>query len=212
VTQVERAVHGAGRPLVSVLTPTITGREELLVECKASVAAQTLGNHEHLVLLDRKRKGCAWTMNRLAEQAQGTWLLPLADDDLILPGGLVAWLSAAEGADVVYGPPLVWGETPEQFAGDPPIIGAMALIRRTVWETAGGYNEARDHQEDRDLWERLLQMNARFVRMDDRPTSVYRFWFIGAGQPGNKSRHGPLPPEPAPLTGARITDPGTTLG
>ena len=84
-----------------MLTPTIAGREHLLEECRLSVLYQTYSGWEHLRLLDEEREGCAATMNALAEVARGEWLIPLADDDLILPGCITRLVKASADADVV---------------------------------------------------------------------------------------------------------------
>ncbi|MEN3337128.1 MAG: hypothetical protein V7647_804, partial [Acidobacteriota bacterium] len=166
---------GRVTPLVSVLTPSIPERAEMLSECEASVAAQTFGDWEHLVVVDEARKGCAVTMNRLAADAQGDWLLPLADDDLLLPGCLRALLDRTDDADVIYAPPLVTGnEDRWWFFQAPPAIPSFALIRAELWRELGGYDESLLREEDRDLWVRALAAGARFVRFDDEPCWVYR--------------------------------------
>jgi glycosyltransferase involved in cell wall biosynthesis len=170
--------------MVSVLTPTIKGREHYLAECRASVVFQTSGHWEHLRLVDTDHQGCAATMNALAAEALGTWLLPLADDDLLLPGCIKALLGATGDADVVYPVPLVWGMEPGTYQQAPPAIPSLALIRRTLWERLGGYDTEWQREEDRRLWIRAMATGARFVRYDAQPTWVYRFH--GA----NKSLHG----------------------
>ncbi len=195
---------------VSVLTPTIPERRGFLKECRASVRGQTFRSFEHLVEVDKKRKGCSYTLNRLAERAHGEWLFILADDDLMLPGCLDSHMAAAaDDVDIVYAPPLVWGEAAEQFFMGPPNIPATALIRAGLWRDVGGYDERLGCTEDRNFFGRaasgLKCSPARFVRCDASPTWVYRFH----GQ--NKSR---LQPAVAPLPFAspgNITDPGTTL-
>lgn len=173
--------------LVSVLTPSIPTRAHLLRECRRSVLCQTYEQWEHLVEVDRDREGCAVVMNRLAADAKGEWLLPLADDDLLLPGCLETLLAGAEGADVVYAPPLVTGnEDRWWFFQEPPAIPSFALIRRSLWERLGGYDEALRREEDRQLWVAALAAGARFERVD-APTWVYRLWTKPDGQPGNKS-------------------------
>lgn len=164
-------------PLVSVLTPTIPGREEFLEECVASVAAQLpspVYRWEHLVERDEHGDGCAVMMNTLAHRADGEWLIPLADDDLLLPGALHRLLAASDGADVVYAPPLVTGnEDRWWFFQAAPAIPSFALIRHELWDQLGGYNETLQHEEDRDLWTRALDAGAKFVRIPD-PCWVYR--------------------------------------
>jgi glycosyltransferase involved in cell wall biosynthesis len=169
---------------VSVLTPTIRGREKLLRECRASVLFQTTGCWEHLRLLDEELNGCAASMNELAAAARGEWLLPLADDDLLLPGCLEMLLEEADGGDVIFSRPLVWGADPRPFWGEPPVIPSFALIRRSLWESLGGYDDEWNREEDRRLWIRALAMGARFVKVEYGPTWVYRF------HGGNKSFRG----------------------
>lgn len=173
---------------VSVITPTIAGREHLLLECRLSVKAQTHRHVEHIVMDDIGLVGCAKTMNRAARLAKGEWLIPLADDDLLCPGAVETFISASEDADVVYAPTLVWGEDAQQFLGEPPRMPSIAMIRASAWENVGGYNEDLANTEDQDLWERLMEHRARFVKVESGPTHIYRFHRLKDGSPGNKSR------------------------
>jgi hypothetical protein len=137
---------------------------------------------EHLTLLDTDRAGCSKAYNALAREAWAEWLFVIADDDLMLPGCLDHHLNHSADADIVYAPPLVWGEQADQFLGAPPGIPAVALIRKAVWVDRGGYDENIGAQEDRVFFERAGAAGARFVRVEGSPTWVYRFWG------GNKSR------------------------
>jgi glycosyltransferase involved in cell wall biosynthesis len=160
------------RPLVSVLTPTIVGREAFLEECMISVNGQTYTNFEHLVKLDSHKRGCAQIMNQLARKARGQWLLPLADDDLLLPAALETLLEA--DGDIIWSPPLVWGNDSRHFFGEPPEIPSFALIRKSVWEELGGYEESSIREEDRKLWTKALEAGKVFTKVDSDPTWVYR--------------------------------------
>lgn len=169
---------------VSVLTPSIPERVKLLHECNLSVIAQTTDDFEHLVMVDERRDGCSVTMNKLAAIASGEWLLPLADDDLLLPRCVETLLEHVDQADVVYTPPLVTGnEDRWWFYQAPPVIPAVALIRADLWHTLGGYDESVKREEDRGLWIRALKAGAVFKRIDE-PCWVYRM------HPGNKSMVG----------------------
>lgn len=160
--------------LVSVLTPTIPSRHRMLRQCALSVEAQTIGGWEHLVELDEAGEGCSVVMNRLAAAAQGDWLIPLADDDLLLPGCIEALLEHAADADIVYAPPLVTGnEDRWWFFQAPPAIPSFALIRAELWRDLGGYDETAIREEDRILWTKALEVGARFVRVGE-PCWVYR--------------------------------------
>lgn len=173
--------------MISVLTPSIVERAELRIECRQSVASQTFRNFEHLVKIDRDREGCAVVMNQLAAKAKGSWLLPLADDDMLLPGALATLMRHSTDADIVYAPPLVWGNGDGHFHGEPPMIPSFALIRADLWRELGGYAEQLKREEDRDLWKRAMRAGARFVRADDAPCWVYRFMRNPDGSYRNKS-------------------------
>ncbi len=161
-------------PLVSILTPTIPEREGFLEECRASVNAQTADQWEHVIEYDNDHAGCSVTMNRAAARATGEWLLPLADDDLLLPGCLSALLAHADEGDIVYSPPLVTGnEDRFWFFQAPPAIPSFALIRRELWHELGGYDETLKHEEDRNLWIKAMDAGAQFVRVTE-PTWIYR--------------------------------------
>src|SRR5690242_1685335 len=88
-------------PSVTVITPTLPGREQLLDRCRTSVEAQTI-RCEHLVEADSERVGPAVLRNRLAGRATTEWLLLLADDDELDPASAETLLDRADGADVVY--------------------------------------------------------------------------------------------------------------
>lgn len=177
-------------PLVSVVTTAIQSRaDDLLVECEASVRAQIGVSCEHLVWMDEAGQGAAWGVNHLAQKAQGEWLLPLADDDLILPRCLEILTSASDGADVVYSPPLVWGNDSWHFFQDPPYIPATALIRRELFLKLGGYEQGIVREEDRSFWWKAYDADATFVKVAEHPTWVYRFHAPDSGHQ-NKSYHG----------------------
>jgi glycosyltransferase involved in cell wall biosynthesis len=163
------------RPLVSVITATIPERAKMLAECKASVQAQSYPRVEHIVERDDHREGCSVMVNRAVARAEGDWLLPLADDDLILPRCVEILLAHSADADIVYSPPLVWGlHDPWWFFQAPPAIPATALVRASLWRDLGGYDESARREEDRKLWTRAVDAGARFVRADEQPTWVYR--------------------------------------
>jgi hypothetical protein len=99
--------------------------------------------------------------------------MPLADDDLLLPGCLASLLAGQE-ADVIYSPPLVTGnEDRWWFYQEPPVIPAVALIRRTLWDDLGGYDETLSREEDRNLWVKAIEAGATFWRVLE-PCWVYR--------------------------------------
>lgn len=178
---------------MSVLTPSVPERASMLAEAEASVTGQTYREWEHLVLVDDSYIGCARTVNQLAKAAQGDWLLILADDDLLQPDCLTLHLAASADTHFVYSPPLVEGEPPETFHGDPPAIPSLSLILKEVWDHLQGYDETLTCREDRNLYERALELGYRFKRIPEQ-TWTYRFHENIGG--GNKSRGGIFGPRP----------------
>lgn len=67
--------------ILTVVTPTIPGREDFLEQCKDSVLKQTAGKLPHVVGVDHDREGPAVVRNRLVEQVETPWVLFLDDDD-----------------------------------------------------------------------------------------------------------------------------------
>lgn len=170
-------------PLISVLTPSIPERATFLREAIASVEAQTFRDFEHLIEVDDGHLGYSITTNRLAERSAGEWVLPFCDDDLMLPGCLDEMVAYCDDdVDIVYAPPLVWGQPTEWFTQAPPVIPSFALIRRSVWFELGGYDENAIREEDRKMWIKALAAGKKFVRADKSPTWVYRL-----AHGGNKS-------------------------
>lgn len=73
-------MHGSD---VTVVTPTIPGRERFLEEAKACVDAQTMLPFEHLTWLDSDYRGPGYAMNQLVERVTTDWYQVLPDDDLL---------------------------------------------------------------------------------------------------------------------------------
>jgi hypothetical protein len=70
---------------VTVITPTIPGREILLEECKESVRKQTMRPKDHLIGVDVDGRGPAAMRNSLVEKVKTEWVAFLDDDDLLMP-------------------------------------------------------------------------------------------------------------------------------
>lgn len=150
---------------ITVLTPTIPGREHLLKECRASVAALGL---TQTVMLDVNHEGPAVLRNRMLEHVVTEWTLFLDDDDLLFPNYLDAVTPLLADADVVY---TAW-----QLSGaidpvphptfDPNllrqhnIIPVTACVRTESVRAVGGFGTGK--LEDHELWLSLLDAGYRF--------------------------------------------------
>jgi GT2 family glycosyltransferase len=96
---------------VTVVVPTIAGREQLLQRALDSVWAQTRPAAAVAVVRDQRRRGAAWARNLGAEMAVTGWIAWLDDDDELLPHHLQVLVEAGEasGAGLIYGYPEVVG-------------------------------------------------------------------------------------------------------
>jgi glycosyltransferase involved in cell wall biosynthesis len=103
---------------VTVVVPTIPGREQLLSRALASVYAQVRPAAAIAVVRDHRRQGAWWARNLGAAMAQTPWIAWLDDDDELLPHHLATLLAAAEqsGAGMVYAYPEFVGGRPDPLA------------------------------------------------------------------------------------------------
>jgi hypothetical protein len=178
--------------VVTALTPTIPGRENLLAEAVRSVNAQTVPVHAHLIRCQRPSGEAAPHLcsqfNALLPAVDTEWVAVLADDDLWLPNYVEALEPAFESADVVYSWD-VGGMQPRIDCTDwsnaeifdhlnhSNFIAATAAIRTSALRSIGGWPtnwegaNYRDgghfagspaHAEDWELWRRLAAAGARF--------------------------------------------------
>lgn len=166
---------------ISVVIPTIPGREESLQRAIASAHAQTYPAAAVHVVLDTQRQGAAHTRNKALELVDTEWVAFLDDDDELKPHHLKACArhAALTGADVVY----PW------FDGDDEIgmyevpfsasllrrrnfIPVTVLARTELLVEAGGFtphpDENGDPCEDWGLWLKLLALGATFSHLPKR--------------------------------------------
>lgn len=92
-------------PTLSILTPTIPGRERQVEKLAAKIAQQTAdcaGEVEHLILCDNRARTIGAKRQALLDIARGTYVAFVDDDDDI-SGDYVDWLlaAAATHADVL---------------------------------------------------------------------------------------------------------------
>ena len=179
---------------VSVITPTIPGREQFLAECRESVRAQTVAPAAHIVRSDdpgeRDRAGKEDHMvsqhNALMELVETEWLAVLHDDDTYLPHHIETIAPYLLDHDVVY----TYSTTPQVsrvLVNDWPqaqivaaleganILPACAAIRTSVMREVGGWqHELKPLYSDWSNWLRLARAGARFYGVPVE-TWGYRF-------------------------------------
>lgn len=94
-------------PILSILTPTIRGRESQVAKLQTSIEDQSskLKNSawiEHLVLCDNRARSIGAKRQSLVDIARGQYIAFVDDDDDVAPDYVESLLRAAEtGADVI---------------------------------------------------------------------------------------------------------------
>jgi glycosyltransferase involved in cell wall biosynthesis len=182
----------AGGALVTVITPTIPGREHLLVEACESVARQTLPC-DHSVYMDAERHGPA----RWRAYGVLTMLTPfvafLDDDDVLYPHHVETLLGVLResDADLVWSWPRMAGADqtfvpritdPERLREGRNFIPVTVVARRLALIAAGNFRSD-DRFEDYELWLRLQNLNGR-MRCFEGVTWEYRL------RPGSRTYTG----------------------
>lgn len=157
--------------MITVITPTIKGREDMLKTCKKSVAAQTKPA-KHTVILDKHRAGAPKIRNQAVKNAKTEWVLFLDDDDALHPKHIEKIEPFLQDYDVVFTWPRYVGMPVQpqwlykEF--DPSILdewcpwGQCAAVRRSKYLEVGGQPEKGVVFEDWALWKRLRDGGARF--------------------------------------------------
>lgn len=184
--------HQAGAPpalnvagAITVLTPTLPGRVQLLEQAAASVAAQTIPV-VHLVRADVDRVGPAVLRSELLDEVRTELVAFLDDDDLIDPDHLEALADQLDDAELAWswcrtvglGAPAMprprsLSAALELMRSGRNCIPVTVLARTEAIRDAGGFHP-QDRFEDYALWLRMLDLGHRFHYLK-RETWTYRF-------------------------------------
>jgi glycosyltransferase involved in cell wall biosynthesis len=165
---------------VTVITPTIAGREAQLREACASVDAQTTPVR-HIVALDWSYQGPAKARNGALKGLSTPWVAFLDDDDLLDPHHVSTLLAASDGADVVIPYCRFAGRTiPSRYCNRPysrealrrhGIFPITVLARTEAVLAVGGFPSGR--YEDWLLWNAMAD-NGSVFRVVPEVTWTYR--------------------------------------
>lgn len=166
---------------LTVVTPTVEGREEFLKQNQFTVASQEGGALPHLVMVDADREGPAVIRNRLVEQVETDWVLFLDDDDWLE----FDYLKTVEpfltpDFDVVY----TWCKRIGFNDNlDHPLdlevlrranfIPVTACVRVETFRAVGGFPSGVAY-EDWGLWVRILDHGGNFHMIEDRKWTYRR--------------------------------------
>ena len=157
---------------VTVVTPTIPERRQMLHELGQCIARQTAHPYEWIVRTDRNQAGPAAVVNEMVAEAETEWVFRCDDDDLFDTNHFeTIGEYLTDDVDIVYSWPRVspggWMTETELQVNNPiellrqvNWIASAAAIRTDLWDRLGGYREV--HNEDHDLWIRALDAGATF--------------------------------------------------
>lgn len=172
---------------VTVVTPSLPDRTDMLVEAVASLEAQTVAPYDHLVQVDDEFRGPGPTMNDLVARVETEWVSILPDDDLFDPDYLETMLSHTGRGAVVMSWCRMEGSDHQPYRGewDPRRLLAkqdsgfcgVFLFKKSLWQRLGGFAAI---LEDWDFLCRAIDAGTRFApvyqenwtyRTHDRNTS-----------------------------------------
>jgi glycosyltransferase involved in cell wall biosynthesis len=158
---------GSPEPLEGVVEEMRTGRNPPLPGADCPTIRYVRKEHS----------GIAATRNRGVSEAREEFILWLDSDDVLLPATLAVYrdiLSRFPDADVIYGDLIVTDEKlqprgairhadwyrcnrdllPQMVTGN-PIPNPGTLVRKTLYQRFGGYDETLPRSEDYDWWTRV---------------------------------------------------------
>lgn len=195
-----------GTCLDSILADEYRPKEIVVIDDGSSDA--TLGvveawaaRHQDIVpvsVVSRPNRGVTCTLNELLRMARGEFVIPVASDDYLLPGGIQALatvLAADQSCHAVFGDSVVVNDVgdaiypstlsdyrranrkwltsrlAEAVITNWAVPGSALLYRREPILSIGGYNEDL-HVEDWDFYLRLVSRG--WLRFVDFKVSAYR--------------------------------------
>lgn len=202
---------------ITVVIPTIRGREDLLERAIASIQEPEV-DVEILVKVDDTEGGAAETRNRALEEVSTPLVAFLDDDDEFKPGHLRKCLNhaIATGSDIVYpwfdinrigvirndlDPLLIngkpaFGQVFQPEALDHNNFIPITVLARTdlIWNV-GGFPVPGSEEwpfqdcEDWGLWKRLVRERARFSHLPERTWTWHWHPKNTSGRADNASKH-----------------------
>lgn len=189
---------------ITVVIPTIPGRELMLDRAVESVAAQTLTAAAIVIERDETGTGAAATRDRALARVQTPWVAFLDDDDEMMPHHLAALTSAVlnQAADYVFSWYEVIGGTDpraEEFGipwdpQNPRQTTITTLVRTDLARTHGflegeGDLSSPDRHYAGEDWRFTQRCNAAGARIVHLPEITWRWhhWLRPDGLPGNTS-------------------------
>lgn len=194
--------HGAylEECLRSLLAQTRPDWEAIVVD-DASAESEVI---EHIIagladpriqlLRHEQRKGASGARNTAFRAARGELLLPLDADDRLDPSYLERLAAPLEGdplLEATFCDAQVFGKATwlrksrvpsiDQILVGQPLNGPGTLMRRSLWERVGPYDESPFLISGREDWDLYIRMFSRGARVLHLPEPLYHYRATGAG-------------------------------
>lgn len=152
--------------VVSILTPTIKGREWFLKRNRASVSAQTYPMIQHVIEWE-EGIGPMPAFQRCLDQAMGEFVIALGDDDWLAPHAVERLVDAIGDHDLVFCKTLIVSPGKDRL-----VSGHACLWRKSLTDEIGGYDLRYKHSGDSELYGRMIERGAPFTYL---PEPLYFF-------------------------------------
>jgi glycosyltransferase involved in cell wall biosynthesis len=129
-------------------------------------------------LRHRKNAGLGFARNSGFATADTPYVLPLDADNRLRPEACATLLAKLSATDAAFAYPAIqqFGDASDIFGTEPysvlrlqrgNYIDAMALVRKSAWAAAGGYDHVQYGWEDYDLWCRLAERGQYGIAVPD---------------------------------------------
>ncbi len=130
------------------------------------------------VLRHRENAGLGFARNSGFAAAETPFVLPLDADNRLRPAACETLLRHLSDSTAAYAYPAIqkFGDSDGVVGGAPysvlrlqpgNYIDAMALVRKSAWALAGGYDHVRYGWEDFDLWARIAERGGFGINVDE---------------------------------------------
>jgi glycosyltransferase involved in cell wall biosynthesis len=206
-------------PTISVITPTYN-RPHTVAELLEALSRQTFADFEVFLVNDAGRRiddvvalypslrvevvnlpvnsFHVWARNAALPQVRGEWIMPIDDDDLIVPDHMETMLREAEDADLVYGDVEIFdykmkagtrqptGRFLFAYEHDPALlrrfntyVASGSLYRRKLHDALGPFDaEMRNYWD----WDWILRVVEAGYRVKKVPVAGTLYAFASSGE------------------------------
>jgi hypothetical protein len=181
---------------ITLVTPSIPPRAQLLGRLLASAAVQTHPIYSVSVALDHDKDGAGPTRTRALRQAQTEWVAFADDDDELLPHHVATLLATAEetGADVVWpwfqviggSDPIACNRGLQWNHTTPHTFPITALVRNEIAQKChfpAPLEGAGCSGEDFNFWMQMSNLGAKFHHVNEITWNWYHNSGNTAGLP-----------------------------